>query len=303
MRRLQLGQEQADTLRRWTNAFGLLALLLLTLNLAQIPLSVFAFAGGALAIGIGFGTQTLIKNLISGMIVLVERNIRVGDIIEVEGVTGTVTAVDVRSSTLRGFDGVETMIPNAMLLEQKVTNWTLTSAKLRRVVKVGVPYGSPLRDAARILAQCVDRHDAVLKDPAPQVLFEDFGDDACMLGAYFWDRSDAQRQRPGGDERDPLPGRRSVRQGRDWHRIPAARCPSRRGAAVEGGGGLRCRWRCGGIGPCRLRSFGGSEVDRIPRTTAVLRKPVVIAATSRSTQRRVVAEGATSSKSSWLAVP
>lgn len=186
MRRFQLGQEQAGTLRRWTNAFGLLALLLLTLNLAQIPLTVFAFAGGALAIGIGFGTQTLIKNLISGMIVLVERNIRVGDIIEVEGVTGTVTAVDVRSSTLRGFDGVESMIPNAMLLEQKVTNWTLTSAKLRRVVKVGVAYGSPLRDAARILARCVERHDAVLKDPAPQVLFEDFGDDACMLGAYFW---------------------------------------------------------------------------------------------------------------------
>jgi small-conductance mechanosensitive channel len=78
MRRFQLGQEQAGTLRRWTNAFGLLALLLLTLNLAQIPLTVFAFAGGALAIGIGFGTQTLIKNLISGMIVLVERNIRVG---------------------------------------------------------------------------------------------------------------------------------------------------------------------------------------------------------------------------------
>jgi small-conductance mechanosensitive channel len=186
MRRFQLGQEQAGTLRRWTNASGLLALLLLTLNLAQIPLTVFAFAGGALAIGIGFGTQTLIKNLISGMIVLVERNIRVGDIIEVEGVTGTVTAVDVRSSTLRGFDGVESMIPNAMLLEQKVTNWTLTSAKLRRVVKVGVAYGSPLRDAARILAQCVERHDAVLKDPAPQVLFEDFGDDACILCAYFW---------------------------------------------------------------------------------------------------------------------
>ncbi len=152
VRQFQVGREQAGTLRRWANAFGLLALLLLTLNLARIPLTVFAFAGGALAIGIGFGTQTLIKNLISGMIVLVERNIRVGDIIEVEGVTGTVTAVDVRSSTVRGFDGVETMIPNAMLLEQKVTNWTLTNAKLRRVVKVGVAYGSPVRDAARILA-------------------------------------------------------------------------------------------------------------------------------------------------------
>ena len=121
------------TLRRWVNALGMVALLMLTLNLARIPLTVFAFAGGALAIGIGFGTQTLIKNLISGMIVLVERNVRVGDIIEVEGITGRVTAVDVRSSTVRAADSVQSMIPNSMLLEQKVTNWTLTDAHLRRV--------------------------------------------------------------------------------------------------------------------------------------------------------------------------
>ncbi len=158
VRRFDLGEEQAKTLRRWVNALGMVALLMLTLNLARIPLTVFAFAGGALAIGIGFGTQTLIKNLISGMIVLVERNVRVGDIIEVEGITGRVTAVDVRSSTVRAADGVESMIPNSMLLEQKVTNWTLTDAHLRRVVKVGVAYGSPVREVARILADCAERH-------------------------------------------------------------------------------------------------------------------------------------------------
>jgi small-conductance mechanosensitive channel len=185
VRRFDLGEEQGKTLRRWVNALGLVALLMVTLNLARIPLTIFAFAGGALAIGIGFGTQTLIKNLISGLLLLVERNIRVGDIIEVEGVTGRVTAVDVRSSTVRAADGVENMIPNSLLLEQKVTNWTLTDAKLRRVVKVGVAYGSPVREVARILAECAERHDAVLKQPAPEVMFEDFGS-ALMFGVYFW---------------------------------------------------------------------------------------------------------------------
>jgi len=86
---------------------------------------------------------------------------------------------------VRAADGVESMIPNSMLLEQKVTNWTLTDANLRRVVKVGVAYGSPVRDVARILTECAERHDAVLKQPAPEVMFEDFGS-ALMFGLYFW---------------------------------------------------------------------------------------------------------------------
>ncbi|MGZ9066625.1 MAG: mechanosensitive ion channel domain-containing protein [Burkholderiales bacterium] len=186
VRRFSVGEQQAKTLRRWANVLGVLALLMITLNLARIPLTVFAFAGGALAIGIGFGMQTLIKNLISGMIVLVERHVRVGDIIEVEGVTGRVTAVDIRSSTVRGFDGVESMIPNSSLLEQKVTNWTLTNAHLRRVLKVGVAYGSPVRTVERILEECAGRHAVVLKDPAPRVIFEDFGDSALVFALYFW---------------------------------------------------------------------------------------------------------------------
>ncbi|MGZ8197449.1 MAG: mechanosensitive ion channel family protein, partial [Burkholderiales bacterium] len=186
VRRFNVGEQQAKTLRRWANVLGVLALLMITLNLARIPLTVFAFAGGALAIGIGFGMQTLIKNLISGMIVLVERHVRVGDIIEVEGVTGRVTAVDIRSSTVRGFDGVESMIPNSSLLEQKVTNWTLTNAHLRRVLKVGVAYGSPVRTVERILEECAGRHAVVLKDPAPRVIFEDFGDSALVFALYFW---------------------------------------------------------------------------------------------------------------------
>jgi small-conductance mechanosensitive channel len=186
VRRFAVSHEKAKMMRRWVNAFAIILVLMITLNLARIPLTVFAFAGGALAIGIGFGMQTLIKNLISGVIVLFERHVRVGDVVEVDGVTGKVTAVDIRSSTIRGADGVENLIPNAALLEQKVTNWTLTNTDLRRVIRISVAYGSPVRAVADILEECATRHGMILKEPAPSVIFEDFGANALVFALYFW---------------------------------------------------------------------------------------------------------------------
>lgn len=186
IQRFAIEPAQARTVRRWVLAFSAFVLLALTLNLARIPLTVFAFLGGALAIGVGFGTQTIIRNFISGLIVLMERQIRVGDTIEVDGVTGTVAEVNLRSSTVRGFDGVEAIIPNSNLLENKVTNWTHTDNRVRRVVKVGVAYGSPVRQVAELLLECMQRHGQVLKDPEPRVLLDDFGDSALAFAMYFW---------------------------------------------------------------------------------------------------------------------
>ena len=181
-----LNAPRVRTFKRWVMLLASLVLLLLTLNAARIPLTVFAFLGGALAIGVGFGTQTIIRNSISGMIVLAERRVRIGDTIEVDGVTGTVASVDVRATTVRGFDGVETIIPNSALLENKVTNWTFTDQKVRRAVKVGVAYGSNLRDVAELLEETVKRHGHVLDDPPPQVYLDDFGDNAVSFLVHFW---------------------------------------------------------------------------------------------------------------------
>ncbi|HJW51270.1 MAG TPA: mechanosensitive ion channel domain-containing protein [Burkholderiaceae bacterium] len=184
--RFGVAEPQAKVLRRWLLIFATFVLAVITLNLARIPLTVFAFMGGALAIGVGFGTQTLLRNFISGIIVLFERKVRVGDIVDVDGVQGIVTAVDVRSTTVRQFDGIETMVPNSLLLENKVTNWTGESPTMRRVVKVGVAYGSPTRQVADILQQAAGEHGLVLKDPTPMVIFEDFGDNALIFALYFW---------------------------------------------------------------------------------------------------------------------
>lgn len=186
IKRYQVDVQQARTVRRWLMTAVAFVLLLITLNLAQIPLTVFAFLGGALAIGVGFGTQTIIKNFISGLIVLLERQVRVGDSIEVDGFSGTVTEVNLRSSTIKGFDGIDAIVPNSTLIEGRVVNWMMGDSKLRRVVRVGVAYGAPLRKAAHLIRECADRHGQVLDKPEPQVLLEDFGDNALVFALFVW---------------------------------------------------------------------------------------------------------------------
>lgn len=181
-----IAEAQAKTLRNWAMIVVGLALVLGTLSFLKIPLTVFAFFGGALAIGIGFGTQTLIKNFISGIIVLVERKVRVGDILDVDGVVGTVTEVNTRSSVIRSPDDVETMIPNSMFLENRVTNWTLTSSRVRRALRVGVAYGTDPRAVMDILTESAARHGLICREPAPFAIFEDFGENALIFCLYFW---------------------------------------------------------------------------------------------------------------------
>jgi small-conductance mechanosensitive channel len=166
-------------------AFAFL-LLVLVLNLVQIPLTVFAFLGGALAIGVGFGTQTIIKNFISGLILLMERQVQVGDAVEIDGFAGTVAEINLRSSTIAGYDGVDAIVPNSTLLEGRVTNWTMSNRRVRRVVRVGVAYGSPTRKVSDLIRACAERHGEVLKQPPPQVLLEDFGDNALTFALFIW---------------------------------------------------------------------------------------------------------------------
>jgi small-conductance mechanosensitive channel len=162
---------------------GVLVLSLVSVN---IPLAVFAFLGGALVIGVGFGAQNLINNFISGLILLFDRSITVGDIVEVDGQGGTVTAIGMRSSHIKRFDGVELLVPNSQFLQEKVTNWTLSDKRMRYSIAVGVAYGSPTRQVSQVILDTVEGHEMVLMDPSPSVLFEDFADNALTFTVYFW---------------------------------------------------------------------------------------------------------------------
>ena len=182
----RIADAQGRTLRNWGMILVGIFLVIGTLAFLRIPLTVFAFFGGALAIGLGFGTQTLIKNFISGIIVLVERKVRVGDIVEVDGISGTVTEINTRSSVLRGPDDVETMIPNSVLLDSRVTNRTLSHSRMRRSLNVGVASGTPPGPVMAFLTEAAGRHGLVCKEPAPFAVFEDFGENALLFSLYFW---------------------------------------------------------------------------------------------------------------------
>lgn len=184
--RFKVEPNQANLIRRWARVVLVLLLVVLSLVSVKIPLTVFAFLGGALAIGLGFGTQNLLKNFISGIIILFERPFRVGDVLDVAGHRGTVMSIGIRSSVLRLRNGTETLIPNSTLLENNLTNWTYSDRHVRFSITVGVAYGSDTRRVAQLLQEVAERHGLVQKQPTPQVLFQEFGDNALTFELLYW---------------------------------------------------------------------------------------------------------------------
>lgn len=164
----------------------LIALVFISLDLVNVPLTIFAFLGGAVAIGVGFGSQNLINNFISGLILLVERPIRVGDLVNVEGIDANVEKIGARSTRVRTGTNLEIMVPNSKFLENNVTNWTLSDTKIRTSVSVGVAYGSPVREVVEVLQRVLRDTEEALVEPEPIVLFQDFADSSLNFEVHFW---------------------------------------------------------------------------------------------------------------------
>jgi len=179
-------KHHVQLVRKWVHSLLVLILAAIALVWVKIPFTVFAFLGGAVAIGAGFGMQTLLKNLISGLMLLVERPFRLGDLVEVAGMRGRIMDIGVRSSVVRGVEGIETLIPNSVFIEQNVTNWTYSSHKVRFSIALRVAYGSDVRKVREMLLNAAARHSLILTDPPPSVLFNDFGNDALVFNLNFW---------------------------------------------------------------------------------------------------------------------
>ncbi len=140
-----------------------------------IDLTNLAFIAGALSVGIGFGLQDVIKNLVAGVIILFERPVKVGDWVVLGGIEGTIKQINIRSTELLSFDKMSVIIPNATLISSSVTNKTHGDFMSRQSVAVGVAYGSDVEKVKNILLECANEHKLVMKNPAPYVLFKDFG--------------------------------------------------------------------------------------------------------------------------------
>jgi small-conductance mechanosensitive channel len=181
------GDESAALLWLRLASLGMgIGLVVLALITAHIPLTAFAFMGGALALGLGFGAQNILNNFISGMILLVEKPIKLGDIVEVDGIRGRVRDIGSRCCQVQRYDGIDMLIPNSVFLERTVTNWTLSDQLLRFSVTVGIAYGAAVEKAMQLVREAVTEHASVLKVPMPLVLLEDFGDNALQLRVDYW---------------------------------------------------------------------------------------------------------------------
>lgn len=196
-RRLRKVQMQADAVLavRRVLFYSLVVIVAITaLGLLHVPLTAFAFVSGAVAIGVGFGAQNIVNNFISGWILMSERPVRIGDFVEIEGSQGTIEVIGNRSTRVRRVDGVHLLVPNSLMLERSVVNWTLIDKQIRTTVQVGVAYGSPVREVEKLIYQAVHEHGLVKPEPAPMVIFEDFGNSALIFDVYFWCDVAGERQ-------------------------------------------------------------------------------------------------------------
>ncbi|MFT4677112.1 MAG: small-conductance mechanosensitive channel [Patiriisocius sp.] len=189
----EVNPDLIQIIRRAIFVIGLVILVITALDLLNVPLTAFAFVSGAVAIGVGFGAQNIINNFISGWILIWERPIRINDYIELGDTAGTVEEINTRSTRIKRVDGVHILVPNSKLLEETVVNWTLIDRTLRCIVRVGVQYGSDVRKVQEILTSCAESHAQVNDDPKPEVIFEDFGDNALIFDLYFWVHSSGDR--------------------------------------------------------------------------------------------------------------
>ena len=168
---------------------------LIAVSTAGLDLQKITILVGALGVGIGFGLQNIVNNFVSGLILLFERPVKVGDIINIDQDWGTITKIGLRSTVFETFDNSEIIVPNADLIAQKVTNWTFSNKVVRAVLPVGVAYGSPLEKVLEILNKAAKEHPDVLKYPVPNSIFEGFGSSSIDFQLRFWVRTIDERLR------------------------------------------------------------------------------------------------------------
>jgi len=160
---------------------GLVVALLLAVSALGLDLSNLAIIAGALSVGIGFGLQTIVNNFVSGIILLIERPVKVGDWVVVGAYEGFVKKINVRATELETFDRASVIVPNSDLVSSAVTNWTHKNRQCRLIVKVRVPYGCDTQTVHDLLLRSAREHRGILRWPAPHVLFMDFGESGLVF--------------------------------------------------------------------------------------------------------------------------
>ena len=191
--RLDVGAQTAiGTIVRYV---VLLVGFLIIIQTVGIDLTTLNVLAGAVGVGIGFGLQNIANNFISGLIILTERPIKVGDRIEVDGVSGNVMAIGARSTRVKTNDNISIIVPNSKFISENVVTWSFDTDRVRFRVPVGVSYDSDIDVVSRLLIEVGEENDDVLSDPKPSVRLVEFGDDSLNFELWVW--SSSKLHRPG----------------------------------------------------------------------------------------------------------
>lgn len=184
--RSQLDSSLRVVLSRLAKALLLLLAVLIGLSAVGIDVTVLSVFGGALGVGLGLGLQRIASNYVSGFILLLDRSLRLGDMITVDKYHGVVAEINTRYTVIRALDGTEAIIPNEVLVSTPVTNHTYTNRRTRVGIKVSVGYDTDLKQAMALLVEAAATHPRALKEPAPSAALTAFGADGIELEVGLW---------------------------------------------------------------------------------------------------------------------
>jgi small-conductance mechanosensitive channel len=185
-KKMKIDEGLEYTLLRFVHFLILFIGIYIGLNTVNVPLGAILGLFAVIGVGIGFGLQNLTSNFISGIILLLERPVKVGDRLEISGVWGDVKHVNLRTTLIETPDGISVIVPNSKLLENEVINYSYGNPKIRLKVPVGIAYGSDCQKAAEILVQVAMDNKRVLSEPKPKAWFNEFGDSSLNFMLLFW---------------------------------------------------------------------------------------------------------------------
>ncbi len=156
------------------------------MNAIGLNLTFLMAGSAALLVGVGIGMQNIFNDVISGFFLLFEQNLKINDVVEVDGVVGTVKDIGMRTSRILTRDNIEMIVPNSKFISEKVVNWSYNDTKTRFFIKIGVAYGSDINLVKNILMEIAAAHSLILDEPQPSVFFRDFGDSSLVFELAFW---------------------------------------------------------------------------------------------------------------------
>ena len=181
-----LNYNTRELIVKFSKLFIYFIALMITLSAMGIDLTAFAVFGGALGVAIALGLQKITTNFVSGIVLLVEKSIKIGDLIEVGSILGWVRQLNIRYTLIETLDGRAILVPNDELLSTRVTSWTYTDNQARIEVLLKIDYRSDAKKACALMLEAAQAHPKCLKDPAPTCMLNEFTDQGIQLSLTFW---------------------------------------------------------------------------------------------------------------------